>query len=382
MGNRYRSSIVLGAAVAVVFTTGFGFGKKAPPPKVFDPERAAAEQAQDFIGLNKAVAKHMGGVGRIAITSCNVMFAFKSNATAATAGGLFAEAGNTSRMDANVSVEYTLQGADDALMQALTDQICVDAERQVRDAGYDVIAADELRADPNFQGIHANGRPAPYVYKAPGKDSKTRYQVYAPSGQSIYDMRFIGFGAGFGAAMKQAKGESPELYEGRVVDAHQATAMRISLLVDFAQLQSDGRKGALGGLASKDKAKVGGEVRLAVSGDITLRPPSAFDCWERFGKRECMGKPNKFPSFTTTTPVVSQDVFYRDVVNSTTKGDKIGSAVSKGLAVVSALGGVSSRSYKITRYTVDVDPAVYGEEVKKYAAGMIEMALARSVATR
>ena len=47
--------------------------------------------------------------------------------------------------------------------------------------------------------------------------------------------------------------------------------------------------------------------------------------------------------------------------------------------VLAGDGGV--RSF-VPGLTVDVDPAVYGEEVKKYAAGMIEMALARSVATR
>lgn len=365
---------------ACLLATGFGKKKGGPPP-VFDPSASAASQAERFVAPNKAAARHMKDVGKVVITSCNVMFAYKSNASAGTAGGLFSDVGNTRRVDEKVTVEYTLEGTDDAGFQALTEALCAEAENRVRAAGFDVVPGAELAQNENYRGIHSNAKASPFEYKAPGRDSRTRYMVFAPEGQGVYDFRYIGVGAGLGAAFKQAKGESPEMYEGRVVDEMKASAMRINLLVDFAQLASDGHR-SFGGLASKNKAKVSSDVRLSVSGDVTIKPESTFKCWERFGKRECMGDANKQPGFATANAVVSQDAFYREVRNATTTGDKIGAGVSKGLAVLSAMGGVSSTSFDITRYSVDVDPEIYAAEVTKYGLGFIDMALARAQALR
>lgn len=378
-----KALIATAIASALVFTTGFGFGKKDEAPPAFDPAGSLEAQATTFIAPNKAAKKEMDKVGnKVAITSCNVMFAFKSNASAGTQGGLFSSAGNTSRAEATVSVEYNLYGMDDASMQQLATEICADAESQVKAAGFDVVPMADLAKNEDYKGIHANAKPAPFEFKAAGKNDKTRYMVYAPPGQGVYDMRYIGVGAGLGAALKQAKGTSPALFEGRVMDSLGVDAMNINLLVDFAEVQGDGKKGGLGGLASKDSAKVDAEARLSISGAIKIQPKAIQKCWERFGKRECMLDMAKVPEFDTAMPVVSAEPFYQELVNETSTGDKVGSAVSKGLAVMSAMGGVNSRSFKITRYGVHVDPAQYGEQVKTYAKGFIGMALASAKAAK
>lgn len=369
-----RALLATAVASAFVFTT--GFGKKSEPPKPFDPSASIEGQASAFIAPNKAAGKNMPSVQKVAITSCNVMFAFKSNATAGTQGGLFSEAGGVTRAEANVSVEYNLHGMDDATMQQLATEICADAEQQVKAAGFDLVPTAELLNNEDYKGIHANAKPVPFEFKASGKSDRTRYMVYAPPGQGIYDPRFIGVAAGLGAALKQAKGTSPALFEGRVMDTFGADAMNINLLVDFAEVKGDGRKGALGGLASKDSAEVKSDARLSISGSIRIQPRAAQKCWERFGKRECMIDAGKIAEFNTAMPVVSAEPFYKDLVNETSTGDKVGSAVSKGLAVMSAMGGVSGRSFDITRYGVHVEPAQYGAEVKKYTHGFIGMALA------
>lgn len=378
-----RALLAAAVASAFVFTTGFGFGKKEAPPATFDPAADVATQASSFIAPNKAAAKQADKVGnKVALTSCNVMFAFKSNASAGTEGGLFSTAGNTSRAEATVRVEYNLHGMDDATMQSLTEEICRDAEQQMKDAGYDVVPAAELAADENFKGIHANAKAAPYEFKAPGKGGATRYMVYAPAGQGVYDPRFIGTAAGLGSALKAAKGTSPQFFEGRVMDTFKADAVNINLLVDFAELAGDGHKGMLGGLASKDSAQVKNEARLSISGSVKIQPQSLQKCWDRFGKRECMIDAAKIPQFDTVMPVISSGPFYNDLVDETSTGDKVGSTVSKGLALVSAMGGVNSRSFKVTRYGVHVDPARYGDEVKKHANGFVGMALASARATK
>jgi len=200
--NLTRHKALSSAAVvsAFVLTTGFGFGKKAEAPPAYDPAASAASQAASFVAPGKA-AKFMADVRKIAITSCNVMFAFKSNGSAGTQGGLFSQAGGVTRAEAKVKVEYNLQGMDDASMQTLTNEICARAEDQTRAAGFDVVPAADLATNEDFQGMHQNARPIPFEYKASGKGTSTRYVVYAPEGQGVFDPRFIGTSAGLGAAM-------------------------------------------------------------------------------------------------------------------------------------------------------------------------------------
>jgi hypothetical protein len=379
-----RPTLATAVALALAATPalGIGFGKKKEAPPVFDANGSLGSQASSFVTPNKAAGKYMKDVGKVAITSCNVMFAYQSNASAGTEGGLFSEAGGVTRAEATVNAEYTLHGMEEADMQALATEICQEAETQVKAAGFDVVPSDVLAANEDYQGIHANAKQVPYEYKAGGKGTNNRYLVYAPPGQGIYDPRFIGVAAGLGAAMKAAKGTSPQFYEGRVMDTLQADAMNINLLVDFAAVESDGSQGGLGGLASKDSAKVDGDARLSVSGSVRIVPRAQQECWDRFGKRECMVDANKIPEFNTATPVISADPFYKEFVNDTTTGDKVGSAVSKGIAVLGAMGGVGGRSYSIKRYGVYVEPAQYGAEVKKYAQGFIGMALESAKAAK
>jgi len=373
--TRYKTLSSAAVVSAFLLTTGFGFGKKAEAPPAYDPAASAASQAASFVAPGKA-AKFMADVRKIAITSCNVMFAFKSNGSAGTQGGLFSEAGGVTRAEAKVKVEYNLQGMDDASMQSLTDEICTNAENQARAAGFELVPAADLAANEDFQGMHRNARPIPFEYKAAGRGTSTRYVVYAPAGQGVFDPRFIGTSAGLGAAMKAAKGESPDLYEGRVMDTLGADAMHLNILVDFTEMQSDGQKGALGGLASKDSASVDAEARLSIAGDMNIRLKAFQNCWERFGKHECMTDLAKVPSFSTAHPVVSAAPFYTDLVNETTTGDKVANVATKGVAVLAALSGVKGgMSTNVTRYGVHVDPVQYGAEVKTYVTGFVDMIL-------
>ncbi|MFP5382933.1 MAG: hypothetical protein ACLGHG_02565 [Gammaproteobacteria bacterium] len=371
-----RALLAMAVASAFVFTTGFGFGKKDAPPPVFDPAAGAESQASVFVALNKPAEKgKMKDVGKVALTACSVMFAFKSNATASTSGGLFSEAGGVTRAEASVRVEYNLNGMDDAAMQQLTNEICAEAETRLASAGFDVMPVAELANNEHFKAMHANGKPSSHEYKMPGS---TKYLVYAPQGQQLVDPRYATLGGAFAAA----KGQTPEQHEGRLVHelGQKVTPVRLNLLVDFAEVQGDGHK-ALGGLASKDSAEVKADVRLSVSGELVLRPAGAYDCWKSLkGGRDCAINIHKDgPAFSTAVPVVSGDKFYREVVDQTTTGQKMASGVTKGLALAAAMSGVKGgRSSDITVYGVNVDPVQYGTEVKKYAFGFIDMAYARA----
>lgn len=369
--NIARRQVYAVTALAAALTLAGCAGKTAPPP-AFNPAQSAADQAATFIAPGKNAGKYMQDVKKVAITSCNVMFAYKSNASAGTSGGMFAEAGGTVRAEAKVLVEYNLHGMDDTSMKKLTEEICAAAEASTRSAGFDVIPAKTLAASANFQGMHKNARQVPFEYKAPGQGEKTRYMVYAPAGQGIFDPRFIGMAAGLGAAFKAAKGDNPFQYESKLMDELGADAMRINILVDFAEVTSDGHSNGM--LASKNTANVSGEARLSVSGDMSILLKSELNCSGKDARRQCYADMGKVPSFRTARPVVSADKFYKAMRNETTTGDKVGSAVTKGLAMLAMASGTrGGTSVDITRYGIDVDPAQYGGEVKKYAGGFVNM---------
>ncbi|MFN3587684.1 MAG: hypothetical protein ACK4UT_09290 [Moraxellaceae bacterium] len=340
-----------------------------PPPPAFNPASAADAQAATFIAPNKEAPKYMKKTGKLAVTSCNVMFAQVSSASASTGAGLFGSVG-VNRAEARVTQLYTLTGLNQAQMQSMTDSICSGAEDRLRKAGFEVIGSKELAANASFQGLGKAGKPSPYEYKV----GQSKYMVFAPTGQSVFDPRYIGMASGLGQAFKQATGESAAFYETRVMDELGADAVNINVMVDFAQLTSSGNAKAFQ-LANKDSASVKGEVKLSIAGDVSFKLKSEMDCWNRFGKRECMVKPGRSPVFATKIPVTADEKFYKAVVNATTTGDKLASGLTKGLAIMSAMGGVGGvSSTDITRYNVDVEPGQFGTVSRKYVDGFLDMA--------
>lgn len=366
---RLMSAPPLRLTVATAALALAGCATTPPAPPAFNPSSAAAEQAATFIAPNKEAPKYMKKTGKLAVTACNVMFAQTSSASASTGSGLFGEVGVT-RAEARVSQLYTLTGLSPAQMQSMTDSVCTGAEQRLRAAGFDVIGGKELTSQTSYQGLGKAGKASPYEYKM----GQSKYLVFAPTGQTVFDPRYIGVASGLGQAFKQASGESAALYETRVMDELGADAVNINVLIDFAQLSSSGNAKAFQ-LANKNSAEVSGEVKLSITGDVSIKPKSELDCWKRFGKRECMLKAGRSPVFTTRIPVTANEKFYKSVVNATTTGDKVAAGVTKGLSMMAAMGGIGGvTSTSITRYNVDVDAAEFTRISRKYVDGFLDMA--------
>ena len=341
-----------------------------PPPPTYNPADAAATQAATFVGSNKP-AKNMQKVKKVALTACNVMFADKSSASASTGAGLFGdrESSSTRRVDEKIVVVYTMTGLDESVMQKMTDDICNDAEKRMAASGLEVVPRSELAKNENYQKMLEAGRKSPYEFKV----GQSTYKVFSASGSSIFDPRYIGTVSGLGQAFKQAGGGSAAQLETRMMNEMGVDSVQMNMLVDFAQIKSDGQAKGFQ-LADKDSAKVEGKVQLAVSGDIKVQPASELKCWKALGGRtDCMMKNNASPVFFTKIPVLAEEQFYKQVRNSTTTGDKVASGLTKGLAMMSALGGVSSSSTSITRYDVEVEPAQFTRIGRKYMDGFMDM---------
>jgi hypothetical protein len=344
-------------------------GKKAAPPPPYDPATAAAAQAASFIEPSKNAGKHMAEAKKLAITSCNVMFAQTSSASASTGGGLFSEAGSQQRVEAKVSVFYTLVGLTDKDMQRMTNEICDASEAKLKKAGFDLVPKAVLAKNGGYIELQKSGRASPFEYKSGSGGAQSVYKVFAPSGGTVFDERYIGTASGLGQALKAAKGTSAAQHEARIMDELKADAVNINVLVDFAELASSGQGAAAGGLASRNTAEVKSEVGLSVSGQVRIKISEGMKCWERFGKRECGPDATKWPAFATKRPITTGDKFYKEVKEVTTTGDKVGSALVTGLAM---LGGGSKLD--ITRYNVVVDAKTFDKFSRVNIDGFLDMA--------
>jgi hypothetical protein len=366
---RRLSSLVLAASVGSLLAACGSTPKAAP---TFDPKADARAQAATFIG-NNGKTKHLSGVKKVAVTGCNVMFAETSAAHAGTSGGLFSEVGNTRRAEAKVSVLYTLQGMSDADMQQFANEICADSENRLKTAGFDIVPTAELLQNEGFKALLGSGRASPFEYKTPGKGPKTTYKVFAPTGYTVHDPRYIGVASGLGQAFKSAAGNASWQNETRVMNELGASAVTINVLIDFAQLQSSGEAKALS-LFSQDKAEVKHGVNLGITGLVEFKPNDQLKCWDRFGKRECMLNANTSPIYSSKEPVTTSEVFYKDVVNATTTGDKVAAGFTKALSMVAAMGGVGGvSSYDVTRYNVNVEPAQFTKVSRDGVNGFLDM---------
>lgn len=365
-------TLLLSTAIASLMLAGCASTPKAPPK--FDPNAGAAAQAATFIGDN-GKTKSLSTVKRVAVTGCNVLFAENSSASASTGEGMFSPhtsssiTGKTTRVDSSVSVVYTLSGISDAQQQKMANEICADAENRLRQAGFEVVPTAELQKNDTFKALLSAGKPSPFNYKSPGKGSKTTYNVFAPTGYSVYDQRYIGTIGGLGQAFKSAAGTSAVQMEGLLMKQVNASAVNINVLVDFAELQSDGSQR---GWNAKDSANVKHGVNLAITGQIDFKPLDQLKCWKRFGKDECMLN-GAVPTFSSKLPVTTSQKFYKDVANVTTTGDKVAAGFTKGLAMLSAMSGVAGRSYEVTRYSVNAEPAQFESVARTGVNGFLDM---------
>ena len=340
---------------------------------VYDAQADALAQASTFVGDN-GKSKYLAGVNKVAVTACNVLFAETSAAHAQTGSGIFGEAGNTVRAEAKVSVLYTLDGLDDAVMQQMTTEICANAEQRLTAAGFDVLSRSELMASESFKALLASGKASPFHYKTPGRGSKTTYKAFAADGYTVYDPRYIGTVSGLGQAFKAMSGDSAVQLEARVMDELKVSGVAINVLVDFAKLEGKGQTKAVT-LADTNRAEIKHEVDLGISGEIVFKPVDQLGCWDRFGKRECMPNNKGFPTFSSKTPVTTKDQFYTQVVDTTTTGDKVAAVATKALAFLALAGGVSGgTTVDTTRYSVEVEPELFRAVSRKGVDGFMDMA--------
>ena len=333
---------------------------------------AAGTDAKDV--LKATNAGNAASIGKLAVTSCNVLFGIETSANSETQAG-FGEP-SQGRVDARVYSTYELLGVDAATMQAITESICADAEQQLA-TRFTVIPAAEVAANPAFQKLHAGGKPTPFELRR----SDAKYAVYAPKGQSIVDLMYqnstetaAGKLAMFGAIAKTiSSGGGSESDEAKLLSELGASGARLNIMVDFAKQKSNKAKGFFGKLAGNDTAKVDTALQLSISGFVRMTPHDKIRTY--YGDK-MMVDADQFVRFTTNQPLLADSsavLAVRDIQSGGSKAGEIGVNV---LAGAMALSGISTSTTSIERNGVDVDPVRYAEDVRKLSQQLVGMATA------
>ncbi|WP_439640442.1 hypothetical protein [Nevskia sp.] len=343
----------------------------SPPAAAVPPETApdvpeqlpSRDEAAKFMKAEKT--KPSANVRRVAITSCNVLFGMVTGADAQTQRGF---GDSSQRMESRVKVSYELRGVEPAALQALTEQVCTDAASTLTAAGYDVVAAADVAAQPEFIKLHAGGKPAPYAYERGG----TAYQTYAPAGQQIVDMTYLGRADTVFAGFKAMSTDGPMFIEARLAKAVDASPVHISVLIDFASAQGNTAKGFFGRMAGSDTAKVDAKLVMSAAGFMTMVPADRIDCSTGF----CQGANDAslVARVTNKEALIGNASAVKDIFDAQTKlqkADELGGKLISGLA---ALAGTSTTMTDIQRNGVNVDPTAYASEARRLAREFTGMA--------
>lgn len=360
------------AGLAALLASACATGPEAVPD--FDANASLDAQVDTFIEVERSTRKRIKSVQTLAVTSCNVLFALKSSATASTGGGLFSSAGNTSRAEAKVSQIYSLEGVGDAELQPLADQICADTEQRLAAAGFAVKPHAEVRANPHFAKFTASGKAAPFAHSIGNGDAKQEYRLFTRSGESVHGASYLGTAGGLMQAFKAVGSDSSWHHEARLMSDLGVDAVHLDVLVDFATMASSGQHRA-SQITSTNSAEVSGEARLAISGKLRIVPLADLKCWDRFGNHEC-AEIHDAAQVGSKLPVSGGEPFYESLVETTTTGDRVSSGLTKALSVISALGGVSGvSSIDVSRYMVTVRPEVYSAAAQRTTGQFFDLAI-------
>lgn len=305
--------------------------------------------------------------GKIFISSCTVMFAFKSSGSSRTRPGFggestrFGEEPKT-RIEVAVTREFNMAGYDSTAFQRITDAICAAAPSELTAAGYQVVT-DGVTEHYAYQRALKSGQESP---QRQGRSGSV-YLAYAPTGQKIMD--------GFVVGAVNAVG----VLSGEVTVGNKLGASPVSLLysVDFADVA--GLRTGRG--VQQDVARVTAELQLSVGLTMTSYDVSNARCTKGspFGEYRnlefCNLRNGNAPNEGTYTLPDSAEVRSRDpivsVEESTSTALRAGLGAFNAAMAVASVGREGGGFVNAKRFAVTVEPTKYEASAIEGARGLI-----------
>ncbi len=225
-----------GYFVSLLLLASFAAIAKDPPP--FDPAGDPVQQAATFLKGSKLDA--LGGAKRVAISQFRVEFMVENKG----GKGSSSSAGWTSS-----KADITLVGVSDEMRQSITDQLYDRLVTQLAEAGVEVVPYETLSADENYKSMEKIFR-------------RSQEPVGMQAGKSVFvgahgtpyyltnDDKHIGLGAALGGFSTV----QPQNIEPRLAESLQATVLRATMSVKFADIKASGGMFRLGSSTETSEA--------------------------------------------------------------------------------------------------------------------------------
>lgn len=309
----------------LLLLTPFAAIAKDPPP--FDPAGDPAQQAATFLKGSKLQA--LGGAKRVAISQFRVEYMVENSGKATSSSS----AGWTSS-----SSEITLVGISDEMRQAITDQLYDRLVQELTDAGVEVVPYETLSADENYKSMER-------VFKRtqePVGMQAGKSVFVAPHGMPYYmtnDDKHLGLGALLGGMSTV----QPQNIEPRIAESLQATVLRATMSVKFA-----------------DVKKSGGMFRMGSSVDT-----KEALAWVPEQTQFLFVTPDNGTARITLEKTIMMPNDVLTLRETTTRGEKATQAAANVITGLFAGGGRSS-----AKYDAVANPQAYNTALTQYGAAL------------
>jgi hypothetical protein len=255
MGTQQMARALLLAAA-----TAFGgivLADEAPPAAATGlPDINADEYFDGKAGgtFGKHVTKLLGNSKRVAVAGFRVVFITEAKAHAQVRASYLP--GGVEKSGAHASIEVSVEGVDNATLQAITDKAYASLLAQLAAAGREVVPQSEI--EPLFAKLEVTESSVdqPYAKSAYGRKGV----AFTPTGMPMWWWSALDGWGNVGAFSQKNMRAVPEF--SKEIGAY---VISPTFVVDFAQMSSSGNRSAL----LQREAKVGVSLEIAVTDMIT-----------------------------------------------------------------------------------------------------------------
>ncbi len=220
----------------------------APAPKALPVSKIDTGDLFDDKNLDDT----LGETSRVVVSGFNVTFVLKNKVSASVSGGRTLGGGTSS--GAKASMDVSLAGVSGEDMQAIVDAMYADFIAQLSSSGREIIPVDKMRSSVGYRAFkfHDPISNTPFFKEAELSDPRTTLTM-SPTGLPLW--------------FNQAEGSmgitdnANTFAQAYLAFEHDAVAIRVSMVIDFADLSSSGNSsGFFGG----GTAEVGAAANLAI----------------------------------------------------------------------------------------------------------------------
>lgn len=292
---------------------------------------AIAAEARAAVDVGTDNVSAVQGAKRVVIAEFGVEFYTQIYAQDHASGGGF---GGSVAM-----VTATLEGVDDAAMQAITDQAYADTVAALQSAGYEVVDQAALAANVNWQAqLKKYGLEAPFTFSDStfGAKNPQISKIFAPAGMKA----FLSSSTGRGSLGQRvdSQNQSRGVQAGEIAKALDANLLHIHYLASFG-ITSKPKRGWGIVLGTKSRASIqSSPVLLPQDTEWQINGPSGARTFTtshraRFGGAIYLDDP----------AIAEPDIF--SMTESTSAADKKGDGITNALGILIGSGTQKTKSF-------------------------------------